>query len=248
MRRNGIRIALTFGCGMLAAVPNHAQRTVAEQYLSFSVNEERAAAGLPRLEWNGPLAYAAHQHAERMAAENTMSHQLRGELELSERVGTTGTNFPLLAENVGVGPSPLELHRALMDSPHHRENILDPKVNAVGIAAVFARGSLWVVEDFAQDLPKVPLHDQEHRVAAMLLRNGMQDVTATAEARTICSMPSGFVGRQPTFTVRYTTESLDLLPDELLARLSQRGASRGAVGACAVPGSGLYNIAVVLYR
>lgn len=248
MRRNGIRIALTIACGMFAAVGNHAQRTVAEQYLSFSVNQERAAAGLPRLEWNGPLAYVAHQHAERMAAENTMSHQLEGELGLVYRVGTTGTNFPLLAENVGVGPSPLELHRALMDSPHHRENILDPKVNAVGIAAVFARGSLWVVEDFAMDLPKVPLHDQEQRVAELLLRTGMQNVTSTTEARAMCSMPSGFVGTRPAFTMRYTADSLDRLPDELLARLSGRGVARAAVGACTVPGSGLYNIAVVLYR
>ena len=234
--------------GLLAAVQAHAQRTVAEQYFALSVNEERAAAGLPALAWNGPLAEAARQHARRMAVAKTMSHQLRGEPELSQRVALTGTSYPMLAENVGVGPSPAELHRALMNSPHHRENILDPKVNSVGIAVVFAHGSLWVVEDFAMSLPPIAVDDQERQVAALVQATGMLDVIPTAEARTMCGMPSGFVGTRPAFTMRYTADALRRLPDELLARLSQGGVSWAAVGACQPSGSGLYNIAVVLYR
>ncbi len=226
----------------------HAQRTVAEQYLAFSVNEERAAMGLPQLAWNAPLAVVAHRHAERMAAANMMSHQLRGEPELRDRAATTGTNFPLLAENVGVGPSPAEMHRALMESPHHRENILDPKVNSVGIAVVFSRGSLWVVEDFALDLPRIALTDQERRVAGLVQQTGLLEVIPTPEAREMCGMSSGFVGTRPAFTMRYTADSLDRLPDELLARLSQGRVAWAAVGACNQPTSGLYNLAVVLYR
>ena len=240
--------ALGLCLAVFAALRAGAQRTGAEQYFAMSVNEERAAAGLPGLAWNGPLAYVAHQHAERMAAANTMSHQLRGEPELSERAATTGTNYPVLAENVGVGPSPADLHRALMNSPHHRENILDPKVNSIGIAVVFARGSLWVVEDFALDLPKIPLADQERRVAGLVQSTGMLDVIPTAEARSMCAMSSGFVGTRPAFTMRYTADALNRLPDELLARLSQGGVSWAAVGACRPAGSGMYNIAVVLYR
>lgn len=247
-RRNRSWTAFVIVFALIATVQAHAQRTVAEQYLALSVNEERAAAGLPGLVWNRPLAFVAHQHAERMAVANTMSHQLRGEPELSRRAAMSGTNFPVLAENVGVGPSPGELHRALMESPHHRENILDPKVNSVGIAVVFARGSLWMVEDFALDLPKISLDDQEQQVARLLQSTGLQDVVSTAEARTMCGMSSGFVGARPAFTMRYTADSLRLLPNELLARLSQGRVSRAAVGACTLPGSGLYNIAVVLYR
>jgi hypothetical protein len=242
------RSALAIWLGLIAAMQAGAQRTVAEQYFAMSVNEERAAAGLPALAWNSPLAFVAHQHAERMAAANTMSHQLRGEPELSERAATTGTNFPVLAENVGVGPSPADLHRALMDSPHHRENILDPKVNSVGIAVVFARGSLWVVEDFALDLPKISLAGQERQVAGLVQSTGMLDVIPTTDARSMCGMSSGFVGTRPAFTMRYTADSLRRLPDELLARLSQGGVSWAAVGACRPAGSGLYNIAIVLYR
>ena len=241
-------IAFTASVGLLAAIHAGAQRTVAEQYFALSINEERAAAGLPGLAWNEPLAYVAHQHAERMAVANTMSHQLRREPELSERAATTGTSYPVLAENVGVGPSPADLHRALMNSLHHRENILDPKVNSIGIAVVFARGSLWVVEDFALDLPHITLADQERRVAELVQSTGVLDVIPTAEARSMCGMSNGFVGTRPAFTMRYTADALNRLPDELLARLSQGGVSWAAVGACRPAGSGLYNLAVVLYR
>ena len=241
-------MAFVICLGLLAVTKAHPQRTVAEQYFALSVNEERAAAGLSRLAWNSPLAFVAHQHAERMAADNTMAHQLRGEPALSERAATTGTKFPVLAENVGVGPSPAEMHRALMASPHHRENILDPKVNSVGIAVVFARGSLWVVEDFALDLPNIALADQERQVAGLVQATGLLEVISTPEARTMCGMSSGFVGTRPTFTMRYTAESLGRLPDELLARLSQGSVSWASVGACRPSGSGLYNMAVILYR
>ena len=157
-------------CGTLKSGQAHAQRTVAEQYFAWTVNEERAAAGLPGLAWNGPLAAVALQHAERMAAADTMSHQLQGEPDLSERVAATGTSFAVLAENVGVGPSPAELHLALMHSPHHRDNILDPKVNSVGMAVVFAHGSLWVVQDFALDLPSLPLERRSCRWPACCTR------------------------------------------------------------------------------
>jgi hypothetical protein len=233
---------------LLSAAQAHAQRTVAEQYFAMSVNEARAAAGLPALAWNSPLAFAAHKHAERMAAANTMAHQLRGELKLSERVALAGAGFPALAENVGVGPSPAELHRALMESPHHRENILDPKLNSVGIAVVFARGSLWVVEDFARDLPKIPLADQEEQVARLVQSTGLLEVIPTPEARAMCGMSSGFVGTRPAFTMRYTADSLNRLPDELLARLSEGRVAWASVGACKPSDSGLYNLAVVLYR
>ena len=241
-------MALFMGAALHGVGGASAQRTVAEQYFVMSVNAERAAAGLPALAWNGPLAYVAHQHAERMAAANTMSHQLRGEPELSQRAAITGTSFPMLAENVGVGPTAADLHRALMESPHHRENILDPKINSVGIAVVFARGSLWVVEDFALDLPRISLDEQERRVAGLVQSAGVLDVIPTAEARTMCGMDSGFVGRRPAFTVRYTADALNRLPEELLTRLAQGGVGWVAVGACRPAGSGLYNIAVVLYR
>jgi hypothetical protein len=245
--QNCVRTAFMICLGLLATVPAHAQSTVAEQYFVLSVNEERAAAGLPAFTWNGPLALAAHQHAERMAVANTMSHKLRGELDLSERVSLTGASFPVLAENVGVGPTPADLHRALMKSPHHRENILDRKLNTVGIAVVFSRGSLWVVEDFALDLPRIPLADQELQIARLVQSTGLLDVIPTPEARTMCGMTSGFVGTRPAFTMRYTSDSLSRLPDELLARLSKGRVSWASIGACRPPSSALYNLAVVLY-
>jgi uncharacterized protein YkwD len=51
--------------------------------------------------------------------------------------------------NAGVGVSIAGLHRAFMDSPSHRANVLDRRYHTVGTAARRdSRGYLWVAEVF----------------------------------------------------------------------------------------------------
>lgn len=246
--RCSVMILSAAACLRPAARVQAQQYTVAEQYLSMSINAERAAVGLPPLVWNQPLAYAAHQHAERMAAAGIMTHQVNGEPDLSARVTATGVQFPALAENVAVGTSPIQLHGLLMNSPHHRENILDAKVNALGVAVVSWRGQLWVVEDFAFDVPRLPLEEQERRVSDLLRQTGLTSIGTSADARSMCRMSSGFVGDRPAFIMRYTATDLGRLPDDLLDRIGQGRVEHATVGACSGSNGGFYNIAVVLYR
>lgn len=227
--------------------------SVAEEYLLTSINSERASAGLPAVKFDRSLQAAAHGHAMQMARMTTLSHRLEGEPDLSARGASAGARFSRITENVAVGPSVVTMHGALMQSVHHRENILDDQVNSIGIAVVqTADGSLWAVEDFSRSVERVSLDDQEHRVSD-LLRSMQVDATPTAEARATCGLPTGYVGARPVLTMRYTTGDLSQMPEPLRARLRSTYARAAAVGACApssdYPGTfASYNIAVVLYR
>ena len=235
--------------GSVALQAQQTPHTLAEQYLYQSVNAERAATGLPSLTWNQPLQDAARFHAQRMRAAGTLSHQLSGEPDLTARAAHYGTSFSRVSENVAVGPSILQMHDALMHSPHHRENILDPAVDSIAVSVVADRGELWAVEDFAHTVETLPLDEQENRVAALLSRRGMA-AEATETARQTCQQDSGYVGARPGFVMRYTTADLNRLPEQLLARLQTGGYRRATVGACPPDAGGFssYSIAVMLYR
>ena len=61
-----------------------------------------------------------------------------------QRLGASGAG-----ENVASGPSLEHIHQVLMQSPHHRANLLDPGFRLVGVAAVrTAAGMIYVTEDF----------------------------------------------------------------------------------------------------
>ena len=227
-----------------------AQHTIAEQYLFQAINQERAAAGLPALTWNPDLTRAAVYHAQQMRNLQAISHQFQGEPDLAQRAASTGTRFSRVAENVATSPSILQMHEALMNSPHHRENILDPKVNSIGISVLVSGRQLWGVEDFARDVQPLSYPEQESQVAQLMVAAGVRNVGWSEEARATCRKSSGFVGDRPAFVMRFTASDLNRLPAQLTSRLSQGGVSEAAIGACATQEKSnftAYNIAVVLY-
>ena len=60
------------------------------------------------------------------------------------------TGWFRVAENVGCGQSADSLHQSFMDSPGHRDNIMDPDFTDVGIGVRFADdGAMWVTQNFA---------------------------------------------------------------------------------------------------
>jgi uncharacterized protein YkwD len=112
-------------------------------------NQARAQAGAGRLEWDQALAAAALEHCQRMAAEGPISHQYRGEPDLSARAAQAGAHYSVIEENVAIGPSADRIHEEWMQSPGHRANLLSPDVDRVGIAVVAARGVLYAVADYS---------------------------------------------------------------------------------------------------
>ena len=130
------------------------QRTESvERQIFNAANQSRRAQGLMPLKWNPSLARAASQHAQVMARQNTLSHQLPNEPALPARASHAGLYFISIAENIAQGPDPANISDQWVRSPQHRQNLLDPEMNVIGIGVAERDGELFAVEDFAKIKP-----------------------------------------------------------------------------------------------
>jgi hypothetical protein len=191
-----------------------------------------------------------------MAQHAGISHQFPGEPELSERGARVGAHFSLITENVAEAPDSSMFHAMWMHSKGHRDNLLDPHVNVVGIAVVARDGQFYAVEDFASTVESLNFNQQELTVAQLLSQTGLtvgpSSRTATLDdARRTCAMDTGFTGaHKPWFIMRYTASRLDQLPSQLESRISSGRYHQAVVAACSDNNTGpftAYNIAVLLY-
>jgi len=139
-------IVLIFLCtGALAQ-----QTGSAEQELFHAVNQERRAHGLPPLQWDEALANAARAHAQRMAQQGTVTHQLPGEHNLLTRARADGAHFSWISENVDEGPNAKGIHQSFVRSPRHYGNMLDSDMDSIGIGIAERNGQTYAVEDFSK--------------------------------------------------------------------------------------------------
>ncbi len=183
----------------------------------------------------------------------SISHQYAGEPELAGRAQSAGVRFSVVAENVAEAPTAVMIHRGWMESEHHRENLLDPRLDHIAISVLRRNGQLYAVEDFDRGVTDLSFEQQENAVANLLSASAPLDVrVASDEARQTCQLDTGFSGpRRPWFVMRFTASSLDALPDELLSRLSTGKYHEAQVGACPLRDTGRfagYNITVLLFR
>lgn len=134
--------------------------TVQAAYAVLStLNQERAAHGLPALTMYGALQRSAHVHNLAMAAADVMSHQLPGELSLGPRILAQGYNYYYAGENIGWTSQEtvtglVSLHQAMYNEvppdDGHRLNILSSNYRNVGIDVVIdsVHQKAWITEDF----------------------------------------------------------------------------------------------------
>ncbi len=230
-----------------------APHSVAEQYLFQAANAERLAKGLSPLQWDDSLYRAAWVHARAMASRASISHQYPGEPELADRAQTAGARFSVVAENVAEAPTAPMIHRGWMLSEHHRDNLLDPRLDHIAISVLRRDGQLYAVEDFDHGVTELSFEEQERAIAGLLAASAPLRVdVASDEARQTCQMETGYAGpRRPWFVMRFTASALDTLPEELLNRLSTGKYGEAQVGACSTRDTGHfagYNLAVMLFR
>jgi len=105
------------------------------------LNAERIGNGVAPLRVDARLAASAAEQAGAMAGTGGLFHQdLKDELDQGwSRVG----------ENVGFGPNVPAVHRALVASPGHHANLVDPRYGRVGISVhTDDTGRLWVAQVF----------------------------------------------------------------------------------------------------
>jgi hypothetical protein len=249
------RFVITLSCVLvLAALRCDAEvpePTIAEQYLLAAANQDRAAQHLPALHLDEHLVLAARLHACEMAKRHSISHQFAGEADLAQRAGNTGARFSLITENVAEAPNSAQIHDLWMNSAGHRANLLDPHVDAVGIAVISSRGEYFAVEDFAHTVEPLTLSQQEAAVGELLAQQGLQMDAPNADARMTCQLSTGYSGaRRPWFVMRYTSSDIHRLPDQLASRIATGKYREAVVGACSADRQGAftsYSLAVLLY-
>src|SRR5882724_8127214 len=138
-----------------AAMPSSTEDAAAESELLQLANQRRRDAGVPPLRGNEELTQAARTHARLMVARQELSHQFAGERSLMPRLRDSGLPINSVGENVAYHSSVEKAFDALMKSPPHRQNLLDPDFNIAGMAAFWSGGRLYVVQDFAHVRPEV---------------------------------------------------------------------------------------------
>jgi uncharacterized protein YkwD len=115
------------------------------------VNAQRAAVGAGPLTLCYQLADAAEAHSADQAGTSTLSHVGSDGSGLGSRANGAGyTRWTALGENVAEGFT--DVHAVMvawMNSPDHRQNILDPRFSAVGFGEATAPRGLWFwTQDF----------------------------------------------------------------------------------------------------
>jgi uncharacterized protein YkwD len=109
-------------------------------------NAERADAGCAPLGRSPSAGRAAQGYAHELAGESGLSHTGDDGSDFSDRMRAAGNARPG-AENIARGQdTPEEVVQSWMDSPGHRENILDCSLRTLGIGHA---GEAWV-QDFGR--------------------------------------------------------------------------------------------------
>jgi uncharacterized protein YkwD len=226
------------------AAPAQTGPSQREQQLLDLVNHEREKAGLQKLEWNDQLAKAALAHSKLLAQNRDLSHQFPGEPPLQERVGSTSLRFNSVAENVAEAPAVDVAHRALMQSPGHRANILHPDYNAVGISIVERDRELFVTQDFAHALASYT--EKQFRDAVISKFNqarrakGLPEISIVVDPRLrkpACAQdlnPDKIIQEIPGAVglVVFSVSAPDALPEDLRRMVGDKTLQRMNIGVC----------------
>jgi uncharacterized protein YkwD len=149
-RINRIALLIALLTLISASAPAQQKTSDAERELFNAVNQERKAHGLPSLKLDQALTNAARLHAERMAEQGTISHQLSGEPNLLTRARADGAHFSWISENVDEGSNAKAIHQSFIKSPRHQGNMLDSDMDSIGVGIAERNGQLYAVEDFSK--------------------------------------------------------------------------------------------------
>ncbi len=224
-----------------------------QQKLFDLTNQARMDQGLQPLHWDAALAAAAQAHAQKMLDQHSLSHQLPGEPDLQTRAAQAGAHFREIAENVAMGNGAEGVQKEWMNSPPHRANILDPKLDHVGVGVVEHAGYWYAAVVFDNAVESMDSNQIEQKISGLLRQHNIDPSRSPDAARKDCAADEGDAsGTRPLFVMRWEGSNLDHLPEQLEQRLSTGRYKMASVGACsnqqtANQGFTTYRIAVLLY-
>lgn len=165
-----VAVLLTLGTSSAQTSPAPAAQfdAAAEAQLVQLLNQTRTEHGLPTLTVDERLTRAARKHTQLMVQHLALLHQFDGEPPPQTRFSNEGLPSDSSSENVALNQSIPGAHDALMHSPPHREAILDPNFNVVGVGILQTDEGFFVTEDFARKLPEMSEPEAEAVVQTSL--------------------------------------------------------------------------------
>jgi uncharacterized protein YkwD len=134
--RGAYRLKLSAGIADGSAQPKSNQSFV--QQVVDLTNNFRTKNGLAPLTLNSKLNEAAQTHSQNMAVQDFFSHVGKDGSSAGDRASQAGYDWRTVAENIAAGQrSPAEVVQAWIDSPGHRENMLNPGIKEIGVGYFF---------------------------------------------------------------------------------------------------------------
>jgi uncharacterized protein YkwD len=154
-----------------AAESEPLNRTAAERAIAAAINRERTARDLDPVAYRSGLAGVARNHSSDMIARDYYAHESPDGETPFDRVEDSAVSCSSVGENIAASwwqrvfesadgertrhTTPEELADGLveqwLDSPEHRENLLDPDWERTGVGvAVTAEGEVLVTQNFCE--------------------------------------------------------------------------------------------------
>lgn len=119
------------------ATLSNAHAAISTSTLVDLVNSSRAENKLAPLTINSQLEAAAAAKAQDMFKDQYFAHNSPSGKTPWSFISAAGYNYIFAGENLSIGYTDnTELHNAWMNSPSHRENILNPNFREIGIASL----------------------------------------------------------------------------------------------------------------
>jgi uncharacterized protein YkwD len=250
-----------------AAGSSSDEDSAAENELLQAANKSRELAGVPPLRMEESLREAARAHARRMVESERLEHRLPGEPSLLERIAQVSPlRMDRAGENIADAGCAPGANDVLMRSAPHRENLLDRGFNVAGVAAIWSKGRLYVVQDFAHEVPSYSAQQSGKLVGQAVDEMRQQaglpqlvQLTPPNLDEAACSLArenrpnahllaAAYDNRK---IIAYTESRPEVLPSGALRLLRDPGVRQIAVGSCyarnAAYPTGMYWVAILLY-
>lgn len=116
----------------LTSTGNTAVTTVEQELLRLT-NQERIKNGLAPLQADSTLVSLARLKSKDMVARNYFSHTSPTYGTPAQMLAKNGITYNYYAENIAQGADATRIHAMWMNSAGHRANILDARLNRIGI-------------------------------------------------------------------------------------------------------------------
>jgi len=148
----------------LAASPQRPDVSAIEEELLEWVNKERTARDLNPLMFSHDLRAVATEHSKDMASHQKLTHLSSSGKLYSDRLVDAGLYFIEIGENVATSETfdVAFIHQGFMSSPEHRENVLNPNFDTVGIGIVYSQDQKYfITQDFFQSIKLLETEEAE---------------------------------------------------------------------------------------